>query len=241
LDRRILRLFHADQAEYEETMATHLNLGPILSFLDELSQNNNKTWFDGHRPDYEAARNSFEQFIDILIDEFRVSDHLQGLSAKECMARIYRDIRFSKDKSPYKTNLTAIIAPGGWKTSLFGYYVSLEPHTRSMAAGGLHSPTPEQLTRFRQDIVQDASEFKRLTSARDFVEAFGAVEGERLKTAPKGYDPAHPEIALLQLKQVTVLHRFSDPEVLASNFASRVITVCRAMRPFLGYLSEITQ
>ena len=217
-------------------MPTAPDLAPALRFLDELSQNNEKSWFDQHRSDYETARRAFEQFVDGLIDELRESEQLQGLAAKDCVARIYRDVRFSKDKSPYKTNFGALIAPGGWRSGALGYYVGLEPHGRSMVAGGLYSPTPEQLDRFRQAIDEDAAAFQRVTGAQEFVEVFGEVEGERLKTAPKGYDRAHPRIALLQLKQVTAIRRFSDQEVLAPGLAGQVLAACRAMKPFLAYL-----
>jgi uncharacterized protein (TIGR02453 family) len=222
-------------------MQTTPDLGPILSFLEALSQHNNKAWFDEHRPAYETARGTFEQFVDGVIDELRVSEPLPGLSAKDCIARIYRDVRFSKDKSPYKTNLAAMIAPGGWKGLRLGYYISVAPQAESMVAGGLHSPTPEQLDRFRGAIDVDAGAFKELTGAKAFVEAFGAVEGDRLKTAPKGYDRTHPEIALLQLKQILVVHRFSDQEVLMPGFAAQAVSVCRAMKPFLDYLNGVLQ
>ena len=101
-------------------MAT-FNLHPILTFLDELSQHNQKAWFDMNRAAYQEARDTFESLIDTLIDELRASDQLQDLSAKECIARIHRDIRFSKDKSPYNTNFSAMIAPGGRKSTQQGY------------------------------------------------------------------------------------------------------------------------
>ena len=222
-------------------MPATLNLLPILNFLDNLSQNNYKAWFDTHRTDYETARDIFNQFVDYLIDELRTSDNLQGLSAKECVARIYRDIRFSRDKSPYHANLSAIIAPGGRKSVTQGYYVSLQPHGQSLVAGGLYMPSPEQLDRFRQAIDQHAGEFKAITGNPAFVEQFGKIEGERLKTAPKGYDRAHPEIDLLRLKQVTALHHFSDQQVLAGDFPEKAVIVCKVMEPFLNYLDEVLQ
>ena len=212
---------------------------PILNFLDDLSRNNAKAWFDTHRADYEAARRIFIDFIDTLIDEFRISDHLQALSSKDCVTRIYRDIRFTRDKSPYHTNFSAIIAPGGKKSPEQGYYVSIQPHGQSMIAGGLYMPSPQQLERFRQTIDRHAAAFKRITGAKAFVEQFGKIEGERLKTAPKGYDRAHPEIELLQLKQVTAVHHVSDQEVLAGDFPEKAIVVCRAMKPFVDYLNEL--
>ena len=220
-------------------METPLNLRPILSFLEDLSTHNNKVWFDENRPAYETARDTFEQFVDVLIDHLRASDQLQGVSAKDCVARINRDIRFSKDKSPYKTNFGATIAPGGRKATRLGYHISLAPQAQSLVAGGLYMPTPEQLACFREAIDKQAEVFKKLTRAKAFVEAFGAIEGERLKTAPQGYDRAHPEIELLQLKQVVVVHHFSDTEVLAHDFPGQVVAVCRAMKPFLDYLNGI--
>ncbi len=219
-------------------MQTSPNLGLTLHFLDELSRNNNKAWFDEHRPAYETARQAFYNLIDDVIDEFRGPDRLMGLSAKDCTARIFRDIRFSKDKTPYKTNLAAHVTPGGWRAVRLGYYVSIAPQGGTFVAGGLHDPAPEQLTRFREAIDQDAAPLKAVLEVPAFVEAFGGIEGERLKTAPKGYDPSHPEIDLLRLKQLTVVHRFSDAEVLAPDFLSRVIALCRVMRPFLDYFNR---
>jgi len=222
-------------------MGTSLNLKPIFTFLDGLSMHNSKAWLDGNLPAYEDARETFERFIDHLIDEFRDSDHLQALSAKDCIFRLNRDVRFSKDKSPYKTNFGAVIGPGGRKATEQGYYISIEPQGRSMVAGGLHMPTPEQLTRFRQAIDRNAAGFRKITRAKTFVEYFGAVEGERLKTAPQGYDRSHPDIELLQLKQVTVTHHFADKEVLGRDFSAQVVIVFRAMRPFLNYIDDILQ
>jgi uncharacterized protein (TIGR02453 family) len=207
--------------------------------LNALSKHNNKPWFDQNRAAYEQAREMFEQFINLLIDEFRASDDLQDLSAKDCISRIYRDIRFSKDKSPYKTNMWATIAPGGKKATKMGYHIALEPQGRSLIAGGMWEPSPEQLIKFRQAIEHDASGFKKIIRDRTFIDNFGKVEGEKLKTAPQGYDRSHPEIELLQFKQVVVVHYYSDDQVLADDFLNQVISSCRAMRPFLDYLNNV--
>jgi uncharacterized protein (TIGR02453 family) len=222
-------------------MNSTFNFHPILNFLGDLSQHNSRDWFEKNRPLYEAACGIFAGFIDYLIDELRTSDNLQGLSSKECVSRIYRDLRFTKDKTPYNLNFSAIIAPGGRKSSLQGYYVSIQPGGYSMIAGGLHMPTPEQINRFRQAVSQDASAFKVITSNKLFIDQFGKIEGERLKTAPKGYDRDHPDIELLQLKEVTALHYFSDQELLAGDFPEKAVVVCRALKPFLDYLNEVLQ
>jgi uncharacterized protein (TIGR02453 family) len=216
-----------------------INLEPTLSFLSNLNKHNNKTWFDENRQDYEAARVEFENFINLLIDEFRIPDDLQDLTAKDCISRIYRDIRFSKDKSPYHTHMWATIAPGGKKTMRMGYHVAIQPYGQSILAGGMWEPSPEQLANFRQAIDRNAAEFKKVANAKALLDYFGGIEGEKLKTAPQGYDRTHPEIELLQYKQVVVMHKFTDQQVLANDFFNKVVAGCHAMRPLLDYLDGI--
>jgi uncharacterized protein (TIGR02453 family) len=220
-------------------MTEKVDLAPVLNFLDELREHNNKPWFDQNRAQYEQAREHFEQFIDLIIDEFRAADGLQDLSARDCISRIYRDIRFSKDKSPYKTNMWATIAPGGKKTMRMGYHVALQPGGQSIIAGGMWEPSTEQLIKFRESIDRDASQFKRIIRSKSFTDTFGKLEGEKLKTAPQGYDKTHPEIDLLKMKQIMVVHYFMDNQVLASDFLDNVNKGCKAMRPFLDYLDQL--
>jgi uncharacterized protein (TIGR02453 family) len=218
---------------------TTFDFRSTLSFLDDLSQNNYKAWFDSHRPDYEIARDTFLSFLDHLIDELRESERLQGLSARECVMRINRDIRFTKDKSPYNTSLSAMVAHGGRKSGWQGYYISIGPRDRSLIAGGLYLPTPEQLSGFRRAVDQGAAELKQIIQAPAFVEQFGGIEGERLKTAPSGYAREHPEIDLLRLKQVTAVRRYSDNAVLAPDFPGQALKACRAMKQFLDYINSL--
>ena len=149
-------------------------LNQSLAFLTELKENNDRIWFKAHKDEYEAGKVAFEDFLDEIIDTLRAEDDLQFLYGKDCISRIYRDVRFSKDKSPYKLNMGAMIAQGGWKgNQQLGYYVSIEPGGESMVAGGLYMPSSEQLTKFREMVVTDPSEFKALISEPAFVEAFG--------------------------------------------------------------------
>jgi uncharacterized protein (TIGR02453 family) len=222
-------------------MSAPLTLRPTLNFLDDLGKHNTKAWFDTHRAAYEEARDLFAQFIDHLIDALRVSDQLQGLSAKDCIARINRDTRFAKDKSPYKTNLSAAIAPGGRKSEQLGYHIAVGPHGQSLIAGGLYMPTAEQLAKFRQAIDQDATALKRIANDTAFTHAFGTIEGEKLATAPQGFSRTHPEIELLKLKQVVVVHHVADTDVLAPDFLEQAVNLCKAMKPFLDYLNRVLQ
>ena len=220
-------------------MSTPPPLKLVLSFLEDLSRHNEKAWFEEHRAAYESARETFETWVEELIDVFRERDGLGDLTPRRCMPRIHRDIRFSRDKSPYKTNFGALIAPAGWKATAHGYYVSLQPAGYSMIAGGLYEASPEQLDRFRTAIDTNPRPLKAVLAAPGFKKAFGGLAGERLKTAPKGYDRDHPDLALLQLKQIVVIRRFADADVLAPDFTKHVIAHCRAMRPFLDYLTDL--
>lgn len=220
-------------------MNSSQSLEPVITFLTDLRENNNKAWFDRNRARYEDARQAFEELVEYFIAELSKVQDLRGVSARECIFRINRDIRFAKDKSPYKTNLAAEIAPGGRNSPTLGYYLHIAPQDGSMVAGGVYMPTSVQLSKFREAMARDAAKFKRLTKDREFIRYFGAVEGERLSTAPQGYSRDHPEIDLLRLKQVLVVHRFTDKQLLARNFRAEALKVMKAMTPFTDYLNRI--
>lgn len=222
-------------------MKKNVILAPALEFLNDLASNNNKVWFDAHRAQYEQAKAAFEEFVQLLIAEIDKFDKLGILSAKECIFRINRDVRFSKDKSPYKTNMGALMAPGGKKSVRQGYYFHLAPRNESFLAGGLYMPSPEQLANFRKAIDRDATPFKKIVRAKKFVEYFGALDGAKLATAPKGYPKDHPEIELLKLKDVTVGHRLRDKEVLSADIVAEAARGYRLMVPFLKYLDSVSQ
>jgi uncharacterized protein (TIGR02453 family) len=154
--------------------------------------------------------------------------------------RIYRDVRFSKDKSPYKTGLGAGIAPGGRKSGRLGYHLHLAPGGATMAASGLWDPTPEQLSRFRNAVVKDASDFRKVLEVASFKRHFQGLYGEVLKTAPKGYPADHPEIELLRRKQVCVTETFADEVVASRRFPDLAVQSMKAMKPFVDYLNRVT-
>ena len=222
-------------------MKTAYDLSIVLRFLNVLRSQNNKAWFDAHRASYEEAKQNFEDFVDDLIVRVEQFDNLEGINAKDCTFRINRDVRFSKDKSPYKTAMGAHITPGGRHSGRLGYYLHLEPMNQSLIAGGMHMPEPAQLNQFRKAVAEDAAPFKKIVGAKEFVRSFGAVGGERLVTAPQGYARDHPEIELLRLKTVTVAHPVSDQEATTPNFAVQAAKLFRTMKPFLDYLNGVTQ
>ncbi len=215
------------------------DLKPVLTFLAGLKAHNNKPWFEAHRGAYEKAKAEFEALVDQLILGMRAFDDMGALTAKDCVMRIYRDIRFSPIKSPYKYSMSADIVPGGRRSSRQGYYIHLEPHDESILAGGLYMPETAQLTKFRRAIDAHPRQFRLVINEPEFKRYFGAIEGEKLKTAPQGYDRSHPEIELLRLKQVTAVHRLTDKAVLASGFPKHALQTFEALKPFVDYLNSV--
>jgi uncharacterized protein (TIGR02453 family) len=220
-------------------MSSNSDLKPVLSFLRELAKNNNRPWFEQNRPAYERAKGLFEDLVDELILGLGAIEDMRGVTAKDCVMRIFRDIRFSKDKTPYKANMAASIGPGGKKSYRFQYYLHIEPGDASMIAGGLHEPESAQINRFRAAISRNPRKFKTIVAEKSFKRYFGEIGGERLKTVPQGYDREHPEIELLRLKEVVAVHHLSDEDVLAPGFAKHVIKACTAMKPLLDYLGSV--
>lgn len=214
-------------------------LQPVLTFTRALKRHNNREWFLAHRAEYDAARECFETFVEVLIETLRKPEKLGDLSPADCVFRIYRDVRFAKDKTPYKPLMSAYVAPGGRKATRLGYYVHVEPGN-SFVGGGFHQPEPQQIGAFRDAIAADARPFKRITSSAAFAKRFGSVRGERLKTFPRGYAKDHPEIELLRMTSVTVMQPFTDAQVASPGFLKATLAACEAMKPFLTWLDNLS-
>lgn len=215
------------------------NLQFTLDYLLDLRFNNNKPWFNENRKRYEQAQTNFEAFIVDVIGQFGTVEDLGETSVKQCLFRINRDIRFTKDKSPYKSHMAAHIANGGRKGSGQSYYVHIEPGG-SFVAAGAYAPSPEELKRIRATIAADSGKkLKSILNKKDFRQYFGAMDGEALKTAPKGYESDHPAIDLLKHKSFIAIHKLDDEDVLKDDFAAHIVTVCKALKPFEGYFHTI--
>lgn len=210
-----------------------------LDFLRELRGNNDREWFEANRSRYEEARASFLETVGDLIDRFDQVDDLGGVTIKECVFRINRDLRFSNDKSPYKTAMSALLGRGGRKSTGRTYYFHIEPEGQSLLVGGLHDPSVAELGKLRQALAEDAKPFKKIIRAPEFVRYFGALEGESLKTAPQGYPKDHPDIELLRMKQFMAIHRLGDDTVCSENLVSHALAVFKAMKPFLIYIESV--
>jgi uncharacterized protein (TIGR02453 family) len=220
-------------------MKNTVDLEPVLAFLKALEKHNDRTWFEGHRADYEAALGRFEEFVGAVIMEISRFDDLAGVTPRECMFRIFRDVRFSKDKSPYKTAMGASIGHGGRKSLGFPYYLHVQPGNHSMLAGGWHAPSPEQFAAWRNAVDKNAAPLKKIIGSKAFVAAFGGLGGEKLARVPRGYPADHPELDLLRMKEVAVMHTVADKDLLPSSVVQESAAVYKTMKPFLDYLKTI--
>lgn len=210
-----------------------------LEFLSKLSKNNNKDWFEKNRPAYETAKNNFKEFIDdVIIASAKFDPAIKNLESKNCIFRINRDVRFSKNKAPYKNNFGASISPGGKKSFSAGYYIQVQPG-QSFIAGGMWQPPAPQINAIRQEIDYNAKEFKKIISAKEFKKYFGALSDEdKLISAPKGYDKTHPEIELLKHRSYIVVHDLKDSDVLSKDFLKHCTNVMKATHPMNLFLRK---
>lgn len=214
-----------------------------FQFLAELKQNNNRDWFNDNKPRYEAARQEFITFIDALIGEIvHFDSSISHHHAKDCVFRIYRDVRFSKDKSPYKAHFGAHITPAAKRSEVHlraGYYIHIEPGA-SMLAGGAYMPQGDWLKAIRREIDYNADQLKAILNDPTFKKYFGSIEGEKLKRAPKDYPIDHPEIALLKHKSFLASHALEDHTVQDATFLHHAATVFQALFPFDDFLNRST-
>ena len=209
-----------------------------LDFLRKLSRNNNREWFEKNKSQFEASKKEIKSLTENFIRDFAKHDPgIAGLTARDCMFRIYRDVRFSKNKSPYKTNLGAYFSPGGKKSNLAGYYIHIEPGA-SFIAGGMWMPEAEELRKIRQEIDYNGNELKKILNNKSFKTVFGGLDTEhKLKNNPKGYAKDHPDIELLKLTSFICWHGFTDEEVLSENFQKALIKSAKLMIPLNNFLN----
>ncbi|CAN5530583.1 DUF2461 domain-containing protein [soil metagenome] len=208
-----------------------------LEFLSKLSKNNTKEWFDKNRPVYELAKTNFKEFVnELIISTAKFDSSIKHLEPKDCIFRINRDVRFSKNKAPYKNNFGAILSPGGKKGFEAGYYLQIQTGA-SFIAGGMWQPPTPQITAIRQEIDYNADEFKKIIGAKEFKKQFGELsEEDKLKSVPRGYDKTHPEIELLKFKSYIAVHNLRDADVLSKNFLKHCNEVMKAMQPLNVFL-----
>ncbi len=208
-----------------------------LDFLTKLKKNNSKEWFDKNRPTYEIIKKDFKSFVtDLILSISKFDSSVKHLEAKNCIFRINRDIRFSNDKSPYKTNIGAYFSPDGKKSFSAGYYIHIQPGNCFVACGMWMPPSP-QLNAVRQEIDYNAAEFKKIIQSKTFSKHFKNLSQEdKIKTTPKGYDKSHPEIELLKLKSFIAIKKLKDSDVISKTAIKNVSEVFEAAYPFNKFL-----
>jgi len=212
-----------------------------LEFLYDLKRHNEREWFQRNRTRYLEAKSDYESFIQAVITKITGFDPmLKGLEASSCMYRINRDIRFSNDKTLYKTHMGAFIVRGGKQNGdrFAGYYIHIEPGNNSMIAGGAYMPPSAWLKIIREKIDGQGDRFLKIIQNKEFVDFFGELEGEKLKTAPKGFPRDHPLIELLKMKSYLVTRMIPDKEVTGSGLFELVIRGSKIMKPLNDFLNE---
>ncbi|MBC7629223.1 DUF2461 domain-containing protein [Ferruginibacter sp.] len=210
-----------------------------IRFLKDLQNNNNKPWFDAHRNVYENAKADLQTMVGQLIPAIAAFDQPIGtLQVKDCTFRINRDVRFSKNKSPYKNNMAAYFSRGGKKASVAGYYFHCEPG-KSYAAGGFYSPISPELTKIRQEIDYNFTEWKKIIDSKIFKNYFPqGVDGiESLVRPPKGYDENNPAIHYLKMKHFIVSKTFTDAELQSKTLVKDVAKVFKTIKPMIDFLN----
>lgn len=219
-----------------------MNFDLIFKFLKNIAKNNDRAWFEKNKASYLEAKDNFDQFIAGLLTELVDFDEsLASLDPKKITFRIYRDVRFSKNKLPYKGNMSAGISPRGKMVDEPGMYLHIQPGNKSFVAAGLWMPQPEPLASIRQEIDYNPDAIKKILNEKKFKKMYGAFDRDQeLKNAPKGYEKDHPLVDLLRLKSFVVSHSFTDEEVKHKNFMKTVIDAYKTVKPLNDFLREAT-
>lgn len=205
----------------------------VFSFLNRLKNNNHKNWFDAHKQEFKQIDVALKEFYTSVLEDLNVSDTIDKMK----IYRIYRDVRFSKDKTPYKTYRSVSYSRAS-ESLRGGYYLEIAPGESKMI-GGFFQPNPADLKRIRKEFETDDTEIREILKDPTFVKMFSALEGEEVKTAPRGFDIEHPAIDLIRKKSFVAVRRFTDEEILSTNFRQELKKSYLALRPFFDYMSEV--
>jgi len=212
-----------------------------LKFLKGLKKNNNKPWFDAHRKDYEAAKTDFASFVQLIINKHGKKDEtIAHLKAKECTFRINRDVRFSKDKSPYKDNMGGYMSRGGKKSPFAGYYFHCQPG-RCFMGGGLWMPMPPELNKVRQEIDYNFAEFKKIIGSKKFKSVYKDLSRDAeyvLTRVPKGYEAANPAADYLKMKSFVALTSLRDTDLTSRDLLKKTTAAFEALQPLIEFINE---
>lgn len=208
-----------------------------LSFLQNLSKNNNREWFQANKADYDAAHQEMIDFANKLLLEMNTHDVIETPTGKKSLFRIYRDVRFGKDKTPYKTHWAGFMRRAGAdRRGGYFYRIGLDG---AYVMGGFFNPNTQDLLHIRNQLSQDGDFLREVIDSKKFKNFFGELGGEQLKTAPRGFEKDHPDIDLLRYKQFIIRHDFTLTEATKSNFPKKMSEAFQNMRPFFDCMTEI--
>jgi len=215
-------------------MASNITVSKeVFNFLSDLKKNNNKEWFEEHKPEFKRHQSEVKTFLEAAKDNLNHHDEIE----KTKMFRIYRDVRFSKDKTPYKSHFAGFFSRLGAHLR-GGYYIHIKPG-ESFLGVGFFAPNKEDLFRIRKELEMEAGEFREVINQEELKSIWGELRGDELKTAPKGFDKEHPDIDLIRKKQFMFVRNFSDKEVLSPSFLDEVDKSYKAIRPYFDLMSDI--
>ena len=212
-----------------------------LTYIKNLTENNNKPWFEENRLSYNEAKDDFEKLVTDIITKFsKIDPDIAPLEARNCIFRQYRDVRFSKDKTPYKHHMGASFDRGGKKSGFAGYYLHIQPGNKSMAGGGIWMPEAAQLKKIRQEVDYSWDEFCNIINSKEFKLIYGDLEqGEfKLSREPKGYEKDNPAIEYLKLKSLVAIRPLSDEELLSKGLLQKILQAFEALMPLIKFINR---
>ena len=209
----------------------------LLDFLTRLNKNNNKEWFDANKKEYESLRKEWIDFVADCIQAFGAFDPaILELDPKKCIFRINRDVRFSKNKDPYKNNFGMSLSTGGKSSEFCGYYLHVQPGD-CFIAGGAYQPMPDKLAAIRQEIDYNLDTFQKIVSGKTFKTQFGSLSGDKLSRPPKGYDADNPAVEYLKHKGFIAYRKVDDKTLLDKTFIKELVTSGKTMKPLIDFLN----
>ncbi len=211
----------------------------ILSFLRQLNENNNRDWFAANKLMYEQAKNRFEEYVEILLPKIKQIDpKVDVMSAKECTFRIYRDARFSKDKTPFKNHFGAYLVRGGKKSGNAGYYLQIQPDDNSFMGGGIYSPEPANLLKIRQAVYENVDEFIEILSDKKFKKQFPYLLDDKLQNVPRSFPKDFEHGQWLKYKSYTVIKQLKDSYLIKDNFIDSLCEIFAIQKPLNDFLNQ---
>lgn len=218
-----------------------MELNSIITFLNDLKSNNNREWFKENEKEYRKSKELFEHFLDMLIPPLKqIDDSIDVRSSKDCIFRIYRDVRFSKNKEPYKNNFGAFISKGGRKSPYAGYYIHIEPGS-SFVGGGIYMPESKVLNAIRNEIYTNTGDYKDIIGDTSFKKYFPGIYGEKLKMAPKGFPADYEDIELLKNKHYALACNVDDKFWSDNNLFNNIMDIFRVQYPFNRFMNEAVE